>query len=140
MAHSCGQPGSQRSLLLCFAQHFSALHAGIEQHVYHNIPAWQWKPIMQLATGGLLLLLLRCGTSRWKGSQSTVGACPCAACGGQLEDPVHNVLERAGLADLRARYPAVLAAASTVAALDRKLPCRRFSSPRTLLSWLTSWC
>jgi hypothetical protein len=50
--------------MVCYAQRFSQLHAGTELRVYHNTPAWQWRPIMQLATGRLLL---RCVTSRWKG-------------------------------------------------------------------------
>jgi hypothetical protein len=51
--------------MICYAQHFSELHAGTEPRVCHNTPAWQWRPIMQLATGRLLL---RCVTSRWKGA------------------------------------------------------------------------
>jgi hypothetical protein len=45
--------------MVCHAQHFSQLHAGTERRVYHNTPAWQWRAIMQLATGRLLL---RCVT------------------------------------------------------------------------------
>ncbi len=37
-------------------------------------------------------------------------------CHGSLEDPAHYVLECAGLADLQARYPAVVAAAAAVPA------------------------
>jgi hypothetical protein len=81
--------------MVCYAQHFSQLHAGTERRVYHNTPAWQWRPIMQLATGRLLL---RCVTSRWKGPCSTASACPCTACNGTPEDPAHYVLECAGLA------------------------------------------
>jgi hypothetical protein len=34
-------------------QHLSALDAGTARRVYHSIPAWRWKPIMQLVTGRL---------------------------------------------------------------------------------------
>ena len=125
----CQAPMASGLTLVCFAQHFSALHAGIGRpHVYHNIPAWQWKPIMQLATGRLLL---RCVTSHWKGPQRTSGSCPGAACAGQLEDPVHYVLECAGLADLRARarYPAVLAAASAAAVVGPQAAMRALFQP-----------
>jgi hypothetical protein len=71
----------------------------------------------------------RATASRWKGPQRTSGSCPCAACGGQLEDPVHYVLECAGLAGLRARYPAVLAAASTVAAVGPQAAMRALFQP-----------
>ena len=50
--------------MVCYAQRFFQLYAGTEQRGYHNTPAWQWRPIMQLATGRLLL---RCVTMRWKG-------------------------------------------------------------------------
>jgi hypothetical protein len=124
----CQAPGGANGLtMVCFAQHFAALHAGLGRQVYHNIPAWQWRPIMQLVTGRLLL---RCVTSRWKGPQRTSGACPCSACSGALEDPAHYVLECAGLTDLRARYPAVVAAASAVAVVGAQAALRALVVPQ----------
>ena len=113
--------------MICYAQHFSELHAGVERQVYHNTPAWQWRPIMHLATGRLLL---RCATSRWKGPQRTAAACPCGACQGGLEDPAHYVLECAGLADLRARYPAVMAAAAAVQTVGAPAAMRALFQPK----------
>jgi hypothetical protein len=37
--------------LYYYAQHFSCMHTGAKRQVYHNIPQWQWRPILQLATG-----------------------------------------------------------------------------------------
>jgi hypothetical protein len=70
--------------LYYYAQHFSCLHNGSKRQVCHNIPKWQWRPIIQLATGQTKL---RCITSRWQGYHDTATDCPC--CPGQLEDPVH---------------------------------------------------
>ncbi len=81
----CRVPGVEGLTMVCYAQHFTQLHAGTQRRVYHNIPAWQWRPPMQLAAGRLLLL--RCLTSRWKEPRSTPSSCPCAACQGSLEDP-----------------------------------------------------
>jgi hypothetical protein len=124
----CTAPGTVPALtMICYAQHFSELHAGVERQVYHNTPAWQWRPIMQLATGRLLL---RCATSRWKGPQRTTGACPCDACHGCLEDPAHYVLECAGLADLRARYPAVMDAAAAARTVGPPAAMRALFQPK----------
>ncbi len=67
-------------------------------------------------------------------------ACPCTACHGSLDDPAHYVIECAGLADLRARNPAVVAAAAAVPAGGGTPPCRRCPSPNILLSCLAPWC
>ena len=130
----CQEPRASGLTLVCFAQHFSALHAGIERHVYHNMPAWQWKPIMQLVTGRLLL---RCGTSHWKGPQRTSGSCPCAACWRTRRTTCWNAL--AWLTCGRAT-PRCWLRPPQWRWLGRTQPCGRFSSPHTLLSWLTSWC
>jgi hypothetical protein len=63
--------GLLRAALLSAACWHSA--AGVPQH-----PSLAVKPIMQLATKRLLLLLL-CVTSRGKGPCSIPGACPCTA-------------------------------------------------------------
>jgi hypothetical protein len=141
----CHEPRASALTLVCFAQHFSALHAGIERrHVYHNIHVWQWKPIMQLVTGRLLLRCC-CGTSRWnEGAAAYQWAGParvrpagaswrtltgCTTCWSAL----------AWLTCGRAN-PQCWLRRPQWRRLDRKQPCGRFSSPHTLLSWLTSWC
>jgi hypothetical protein len=98
--------------MVCYTQHFSHLRAGTERRVYHNTPARQWRPIMQLATGRLLL---RCVTSRCKGPRSAHSASVVRAMAA-WRTQLTGVLECAGLADLRARYPAVVAAAAAVLA------------------------
>jgi hypothetical protein len=108
----------------------AALHSAQQQPALDSPPERQ-QLLLQLVTGWLLL---RCGTSRWKGPQRTSGSCPCAACLGQLEVPVHYVLECAGLADLRERYPAVLAAASTVAAVGLQAASHAGTFPALTLS------
>jgi hypothetical protein len=40
----CWVPGVEGLAMVCYAQHFSQLHAGTERPVYHNTPAWQWRP------------------------------------------------------------------------------------------------
>jgi len=67
----------QGRTLYCFAQYFSHMHEDDRRHVYHNTPAWQWRPIMQLATGQLLLNSV---TAHWRGDRRSVcAACPAAA-------------------------------------------------------------
>ena len=95
--------------LYYYAQHFSCMHTGAKRQVYHNIPQWQWRPIMQLATGQTKL---RCITSRWQGYHDTAADCPC--CPGHLEDPVHYVLQCPGLADIRHQFGAVDDAANNL--------------------------
>jgi hypothetical protein len=57
-------------------------------HVYHNIPASAWEPVMQIATGRLRL---RSVTAHWHGRQRSHSSC-CPCCPGATEDPAHNVL------------------------------------------------
>ena len=135
----CAAPGTVLALtMVCYAQHFSELHAGVEWQVYHNTPAWQWRPIMQLATTGRLLL--RCATSRWKGPQRTTGACPCEACRGSLEDPLTTCWSALGsLADLRARYPAVMAAAAAVQAVGAPGAVRALFQPKHFAEQLANF-
>ena len=61
----------QGRTLYCFAQYFSHMHEDDRRHVYHNTPAWQWRPIMQLATGQLLLNSV---TAHWRGDRRSVCA------------------------------------------------------------------
>ena len=103
--------------------------------MYHNIPAWQWKPIMQLATGlaaalwgvalegaaahqrGLPLCSLRGPAG---GSCACCSALPWLTCG-------------------RASYPAVLAATSTVAAAGAQAATRALFQPLHFAeNWLTN--
>jgi hypothetical protein len=63
-------------------------------------------------------------TGEGLGAASTSNSCP-----GRLEDPAHYVLECAGLTDIRALHPAVVAAAATVTSVGAQL-----KSPRGLCS------
>jgi hypothetical protein len=85
--------------MICY---FPQLHAGTERPVYHNTPARQWRPVMQLATGRPLL---HCVTSRWQGPCSPQ-CLPLHCMQWQPGGPSY-VLECAGLADLQARFPSV---------------------------------
>jgi hypothetical protein len=89
--------------IICFAQHFLKLQHGLERQAYHNTPAWQWRAIMELVVGRLQLRYVTAHLSGACRSPSVL--CPC--CPGRLEDPAYYMLERAGLADIWARYPAV---------------------------------
>ena len=97
--------------LYCYAQNFISINGSLQRKVYHNVPEWQWRPIMRLATGRLNL---HCVTAHWHGaSRSVSDRCPC--CAGCLEDPAHYVLECRGLGDIRAQYPALTQAAVVAA-------------------------
>ena len=103
------QPGRT---LFCYAQYFLNINSSSDRrHVYHNIPASQWEPIMQLATGKLKLHSV---TAHWHGTGRTATAmCPC--CPSALEDAAHYVLECPGYGDLRSSCPSILAAAQAAA-------------------------
>ena len=103
------QPGRT---LYCYAQYFMHINSSSDRrHVYHNTPASQWAPIMQLATGKLKLHSV---TAHWQGrARSTTAMCPC--CPTHLEDAAHYVLECPAYGDIRSRYPSIMSATQTAA-------------------------
>lgn len=86
----------------CYA-HSINIRCGLQLRVYHNMPEWQWWPIMRLAAGQLNP---QCVTAQWQGaSRSVIDCCPC--CAGCWEDPAHHVLGCRGLSDMRMQCPAL---------------------------------
>jgi hypothetical protein len=107
-----GETHCEGRTLFCYAQYFIGLsNSTARRHVYHNIPASAWGPIMQLATGRLRL---RCVTAHWHGHERSHSSC-CPRCPGELEDPAHYVLECPAYNAIRQEYAHIKQAASAVA-------------------------
>ncbi len=78
--------------LFCYAQYFLDINDGTaRRHIYHNIPALAWEPVMQIATGRLRVRL-RSVTTHWHGRQRSHSSC-CPCCRGVTENPAHYVFE-----------------------------------------------
>jgi hypothetical protein len=91
---------------------------------------------MELVVGRLQL---HCVTAHWSGAwRSPSDSCPC--CSGRLEDPAHYVLECAGLADIWALYPAVVAAAATVISVGAQAAMRALLRPGNFGGQLPASC
>ena len=97
--------------LYYYAQHYLGVNNNNNgRHIYHNIPASQWRPIMQMVTGQLQLHGV---TRHWHGARrSTTDECPC--CPQQLEDDVHFLLECPGYKDIRRQCMSIMATATAV--------------------------
>ena len=108
--------------LYCYAQHYLGVNnSNNGRHIYHNIPASQWRPIMQMVTGQLQLHGV---TSHWHGARrSTTDECPC--CPQQLEDDVHFLLECPGYRDLRQQCTCIMVAAAALTSGQSLQQCMR---------------
>ena len=76
-SHPTGRWGRPVYLAVpCSAMHntpSTSLNSSLQlRQVYHNVPEWQWRPIMRLATGRLNL---HCVTAHWHGAGRSVSDC-----------------------------------------------------------------
>ena len=110
-----GSSNCEGRTLLCYAQYSLNINSSTaRRHVYHNIPASAWEPVMQIATGRLRL---RSVTAHWHGPQRSDSSC-CPCCPGATEDPAnpaHYVLECPAYSTIRDQYVHISQAAAAVA-------------------------
>jgi hypothetical protein len=110
-----GAASCEGRTLFCYAQYFLNINSSAcRRHVYHNVPASAWRPVMQLATGRLRLHSV---TAHWHGSQRSNSSC-CPCCPGTLEDPAHYVLECPAYSTIRYQYACIVQAEATAAQAD----------------------
>jgi hypothetical protein len=109
-----GSSNCEGRTLLCYAQYFQYFlninSSTARRHVYHNIPASAWEPVMQIATGRLRL---RSVTAHWHGPQRSDSSC-CPCCPGATEDPAHYVWECPAYSTIRDQYVHISQAAAAV--------------------------